>query len=161
MEISINSHQLSRIILPWLLATAISLLILTLIHLIVFLIFYLDTRSLLEHFSGTWITLYFYALIWPGVIVNNYKSNTIVVKHQGEVVPEKLKNYFLQTNYTLLEEKPGFYRFEAKKWFDRLFKGSRNVIIQYDSNSLTIDLPANKTYNVHHGFKFGNLFIDQ
>jgi hypothetical protein len=160
MEISFKSKAAFKSVsLSWLILSAASIVLLFFLHLVVYYIFYINKISLVQHFSGIWVTFYFYAIIWPGVIVNNYKAKLMIVRHDGEVDPERVKDFFLINRYSVIEDNPGRYRFESEIKFDKLFKGSRYVTIDYSDTEISIEMPANKVYHVHHGFKFGKMFL--
>ncbi len=161
MEISFQSKPVKNILWPWLVASFLGLAFMLVIHLGVYVLFYCNKITLSQHFSGFWLSLYLYALVWPSVIIHNYKSRILKVKHNGELNIQRLKDYFIDNSYKLIDEQPGLCRFEALKWFDRLFKGSRNVRIVYSEYETTIEMPANKIYDVHHGFKFSGIFLNR
>ncbi|HNS30033.1 MAG TPA: hypothetical protein PKL52_05830 [Tenuifilaceae bacterium] len=160
MEITFKSKgNFFSIVLSWIVFSAITYVIFMAFHFAIYFIFYSGKISLGEHFSPVWITALFYSLILPLTIVNNQKARQMIIKHDGEVDPERIKDFFLINQYSLVEDSPGKYRFESRKWFDRLFSGSRNVTIEYTDNEVIIVMPANKVYHVHHGFRFGKIFL--
>lgn len=159
MEISFHTKPFKSILLPWIAASFLGLVFMLFLHFSTYILFYSNKISLSEHFTGFWFSLYLYALIWPATIIHNYKAKILKVKHNGEVDPVFIKNYFIENRYRLIDEKPGFIRLEAQKWFDRLFKGSREVKIVYGDDEVSIELPAHKIYDVHHGFKFSGIFL--
>jgi hypothetical protein len=137
----------------------ISLVTVFVIHLIIYAIFYYGKVVFIEQLTRTPIILYFYALIFPGAIVHSYKPVHLEVGHGGEVDPMLIKDYFLKRGYVELADGNGFFKVAAQKWFDRLFKGSKQIVVNYTKTNVEIILPANKLYEVHHGFKFQKIFI--
>jgi hypothetical protein len=160
MDIVIKKSPTNKIFLPWLGTTGVTITIFALFHLALYYLFYTDSKTLTEHFANA-AALYLYALIWPLAIVNNYKSSIIQVKHNGEVNPDLVKEYFHRVGFELIEQKPGHFRFRATKFWDRLFPGSRIVRVDFTDQEITIEMPFHQRYHVHHGFKFSNQFVRQ
>ena len=158
MEIEFQKSANNKFVLPWLATTAVTLVIIFIFHLVVYYLFYTDTKTLTQHFIDV-IPIYFYALIWPMIIVNSYKSTILKVKHNGEVDPVLVKDYFQQKRYTLIGEKFGHYKLESQKKLDKLFPGSRHVEIDFTDTEISITMPFNLRYPVHHSFKFLDIFI--
>lgn len=159
MNIEIKPTKGKKHLASWLLISLISLVAVFVIHLIIYTVFYYGKVSFIEQLTGTPIILYFYALILPGTIVNSYKPVGLEVEHGGEVDPMLIKDYFLQRGYVELADGNGFFKVAAQKWFDRLFKGSRQVVVNFTKTTVEIILPAHKLYEVHHGFKFQKIFV--
>ena len=158
MEITFHKTSNNKIILPWLATTGVTLVILAAFHIAIYYLFYADSKNLAEHFSNA-AALYFYALIWPLAIVNSYKSTMIKVEHNGQIDPQRVKEYFQNVRFTLIDEKPGHFKFEAQKFYDRLFPGSKYVRVDFSLNEMTLVVPIHQRYNVHHAFKFTDQFI--
>lgn len=159
MNIEIKSTKGGKHLVSWLLISLISLVVVFIIHLIVYAVFYYGKVSFIEQLTGTPIILYFYTIVLPGAIVHSYKPVRLMVEHAGGVDPMLIKNYFLQVGYVELAEGSGFFKLAAQKWFDRLFRGSKQIMVNYTETSVEIILPAHKLYEVHHGFKFQKIFI--
>ena len=160
MDIVLKKSPTNKIFLPWLGTTAVTILALAILHLIFYHLFFIDSKSLSQHYADS-IVIYIYAFIWPLAIVNNYKSSIIQVKHNGEVDPKLVKEYFHRVGFELIEQKPGHFRFRASKFWDRLFPGSRIVRVDFTDQKVTIEMPFHQRYHVHHGFKFSNQFVRQ
>ena len=158
MEISLKKASKNKILLPWLITTAVTILSLAISHLIIYYLFFTGSKSLGQHYADS-IVIYIYAFIWPLAIVNNYKSSIIQVKHNGEVDPELVKEYFQSSGFELIEENPGHFRFKATKLWDRLFPGSRFVKVDFSDTEITLEVPFHQRYHVHHGFKFSKQFV--
>lgn len=158
MEINFHKLPKRKLFVPWLVTTALTLLFIAALHLCIYYLFYSDSKTLTEHFANG-LAIYIYALIWPFAIISSYRGSVLKVKHQGEVDPELVRDYFLNIGFLLIKTQDGQFRLEAQKWFNRLFAGSRFVTIEYTDNAISIEMPTHQLYNVHHGFKFANSFI--
>ncbi|MDD2197064.1 MAG: hypothetical protein PHE03_07375 [Bacteroidales bacterium] len=159
MNIEIKPTKGKDHLVSWLLISLISLVSVFVIHLLIYAVFYYGKVSFIEQLTGTPIIFYFYAIIFPGAIVHSYKPVCLEVEHLGEVNPMLIKEYFLQRGYVELADGNGFFKVVAQKWFDRLFKGSKQIVVNYTKTNVEIILPANKLYEVHHGFKFQEIFV--
>jgi hypothetical protein len=159
MNIEIKSTKSNKHLVTWLLISLISLVVVFVIHLIIYAVFYSGKVSFFETLSGISIIFYFYAIGLPGSIVHSYKPVHLLVEHEGEVDPMLIKDYFLQKGYIEFASGNGFFKLATQKWFDRLFKGSKQIAVNYTKTSVEIIIPAHKLYEVHHGFKFQKIFI--
>jgi hypothetical protein len=158
MEIVFKKSSNNKIFWPWLGTTGVTITILALFHIALYYLFYTDSKTLAEHFTDA-LVIYFYALIWPLAIVNSYKSTIIKVTHNGEYDPQLVKTYFQNIRFNLIDEKPGHFKLEAQKFYDRLFPGSKYVKINFTPTEMTMEVPFHQRYNVHHAFKFTDQFI--
>jgi hypothetical protein len=157
MEISFHKSGKKEFFLPWITLIGLSLASAFILYLGIYLIFYIDKKSFSDVLSSNFI-LFFYAVIWPVAILFNYKAKVLKVKHNGEVDAIKVKDYFINTNYKLIEQREGYFRLESLKRFDRFLAGSRYITIEYSPSEISIEMPSTLIYHVHHGFKFANSF---
>lgn len=158
MEIELKKSVRNKTILPWVATAAITVAIIAAFHLAIYYLFYTNSKTLGQHFINA-IPLYIYAIIFPLSIVNSYKKSIVKVKHEGEVDPALVKDFFRQKKYTLAQEKTGYYKLDAQRFFDKLYPESRHVEINFTDTEITIALPLHLRYPVHHGFKFLDIFI--
>ena len=158
MEITFQKLPMRKLFVPWLVTTALTLLFIAVLHLCIYYLFYSDSKTLTEHFANA-LAIYIYAFIWPFTIISSYRGSILKVKHQGEVDPGLVRDYFQNIGFSLVKTQGGLFRLEAQKRFNRLFKGSRFVTIEYTNNAISIEMPTHQLYNVHHGFKFANTFL--
>lgn len=158
MEIELKKSPTNKIVLPWVATAVVTVAILAAFHLTVYHLFYTDSKTPAQHFVDV-IPLYIYALIFPLSIVNSYKTGIVKVTHNGEVDPALVKDFFQQKKYTLTKEKPGYYKLDSQKFFDKLYPGSHHVEINFTDTEISIALPLHLRYPVHHGFKFSDTFI--
>lgn len=160
MKISIEKPKLKERIAPLFLLFISSLAIALVLHIIFYLLLYRHKLTFVDSLSNTWV-LYFYALIWPIGIQNSYRARILKVKHNDKLDFSKIRLYFINTGYSLVEESDGKMLFETKKWFNRQFRGSRYVKVDYSNSSVEIQVPATLVYHVHHAFKFTSNFLKE
>ncbi len=158
MDISIEKLKLKERITPLFLLIASYLAMALVLHIVIYLLLYRHKFSFIDALANAWM-LYAYAALGGIAAQSAYKAKILKVKHNDELDFSKIRLYFINTGYSLLEEGDGKMLFESKKWVNRQFSGSRYVKITYSNSSLQIQLPFNLVYHVHHAFKFTSIFL--
>lgn len=158
MDISIEKLKLKERIAPLFFLIITFLAVALVLHLAAYLLLYRHKFTFIDALANAWM-LYAYAALGGIGAQSAYKAKILKVKHNDELDFSKIRLYFINTGYSLMEEGDGKMLFESKKWLDRQFSGSRYVKITYSSSSVQIQLPANLVYHVHHAFKFTSNFL--
>lgn len=145
----------------WFASFTVILVLLIIFNWVFYYIFAASKKTLVEHFTNNWFFIVFYSLIFPASIAFSYRQKQLTVEHSGEVDPLLIKNYFESRNYRTISETPGKIVMQPAKLVERFLTGAMSVTIIYTENTVSIKVPERMVYDVHHGFKFANLFLKQ